>query len=298
MGSDKLKTILLTGATGFLGSHLCRSLHAAGHTVIILKRSFSDIWRIADILDKVKCYDVDCVKLEKAFKENSIDSILHTATSYGRKGESLSTIAATNLFFPLKLMELALAYNADAFVNTDTVAAGSLNPYALSKKQFSMWLEHFSDRMKVINVRLEHMYGPGDDVSKFITYLIKNMFHNKPLDLTPGEQKRDFVFIDDVVSAYVTLLECVKGLPKKFHEFDVGSGCPIKIRKIVEMTQGIIQSQSKINFGAIPYRPNEIMASASDIEPIKSLGWTPHTSLREGLMKTIEYERNSFEKSR
>ena len=254
MGSDKLKTILLTGATGFLGSHLCRALHT-GYTVVILKRSFSDTRRIDDILGKVMFYDVDRIDTEQVFKENSIDIILHTATSYGRKDESLSTITDANLLFPLKLLEMALANNVDMFVNTDTIATGSLNPYALSKKQFAMWLKHFSDGMKAINVRLEHMYGPGDDESRFITYLMRNMLHNEPLDLTLGEQKRDFVFIDDVVNAYVTLLECIEDFPKKFHEFDVGSGSPVKIREIVEMIQGIIQSKSKINFGAIRYRP-------------------------------------------
>jgi len=83
------KTILITGATGFLGSHITWTLFNEGFNIIILKRSFSDIWRIREIIDKIRYYDIDKVELEIPFKENEIDCIIHTATNYGRKGEKI-----------------------------------------------------------------------------------------------------------------------------------------------------------------------------------------------------------------
>jgi len=78
------KTILLTGPTGFLGSHLLQALLNEGYKVIILKRSFSDTWRINHLLDNLKSYDINKTPLEKPFEENKIDIIIHTATNYGR----------------------------------------------------------------------------------------------------------------------------------------------------------------------------------------------------------------------
>ena len=85
--------LLLTGATGFLGSNLIPAFLKAGHEVVILKRSFSDTWRIKDDLDKVRSYDIDLVPLERPFEEcGRFDCVVHTATNYGRQGEKSLTI--------------------------------------------------------------------------------------------------------------------------------------------------------------------------------------------------------------
>ena len=80
------KTILLTGATGFLGSHLLKALLNEGHRLVILKRSTSNAWRIASMLDQVTSYDIDRVPLTQAFEDQHIDAVIHTACHYGRDG--------------------------------------------------------------------------------------------------------------------------------------------------------------------------------------------------------------------
>ena len=121
------KTILLTGATGFLGSHLLEKLLESNYKIIVLKRSFSDIWRIQHLLQKVVYYDIDKVPLEKPFKENNIHIVIHTATLYGKNNEPISDIVNTNLMFPLKLLETSLRFNLDFFINTDTFFNVNIN---------------------------------------------------------------------------------------------------------------------------------------------------------------------------
>ncbi len=76
------------------------------------------------------------------------------------------------------------------------------------RKIFVEWLKYFSDRIKVVNLKLEHMYGPKDDDSKFVTWITNQMLNNiSSIDLTEGTQKRDFIYIDDVVDAYMLMLE-------------------------------------------------------------------------------------------
>jgi len=116
------KKVILTGATGFLGSALLKALLRDNHEVIILKRSFSDTSRINNELSLVKHYDLDNVSIIKIFSENKgIDVIVHTATCYGRKNESAYQVFYSNTAFSLELLELAVKNKIKTFVNTSTI---------------------------------------------------------------------------------------------------------------------------------------------------------------------------------
>ena len=290
------RAILITGATGFLGSHLTEKFVNEGLKVIILKRSFSNTWRINHLLDKVVCYDIDKVNLDKAFEENNIGTVIHTATKYGRANEKASEILESNLLFPLKLLETSTFFNADTFFNTDTILYEYLNSYALSKKQFVEWLKMFSDKIKIFNLKLEHIYGEKDDTSKFIPWVILQMLKKEEeIKLTKGEQKRDFIYVKDVIDAYYEIFFKADFFKKTFHEFNLGSGRSVTIKEMVNLVKGIVgNDQVYLNFGAIPYRKNEIMKSEANIEKLKNdIGWEPIISLEKGLKQTIEwYKRN------
>ena len=289
------KTILLTGATGFLGSHLAERLVQEEHKVIILKRSFSDTWRIQHILDKVICYNIDKIPLKKPFEDHNIDVVIHTATKYGRKGESVKEIVEANLYFPLQLLEIAVFFNIVAFFNTDTVLYKYLNYYSLSKKQFVEWLKIFSEKIKIVNLKLEHIYGEKDDTTKFIPWIITQLLKNKKeIKLTEGKQKRDFIYIQDVVEVYCMVLAKIDAFEEGFYEYEIGSGNPIEIKILVELIKKLIGNDNTLlHFGAIPYRKNEIMGSKANLEKVKNdIGWVPKISLEEGLLKTINWYKN------
>jgi CDP-paratose synthetase len=287
------ETILLTGATGFLGSHLLESLISNDYNVIILKRSFSDIRRIKHLISKTKAYDVDLLQIESAFRENKIDCIIHTSCKYGRNGESIKQIVESNLIFGLEVLELALKYNTRTFVNTDSFLPREINAYSLSKNQFLDWLKHSSNSIQVINLKLEHIYGPGDDTSKFVAWLFSQLLEGvHEINLTSGEQKRDFIYITDVVSAYLIVIGRRKIL-NKFCEFQVGTGTSIEIKSLVlklKNTYNRIKgvNKTKLNFGKIPYREGEIMNFVVNNYDLKQLGWNAETNLDNGLEKTLK----------
>ncbi len=290
------KTILLTGATGFLGSHLLEALIKDGYKVVILKRSFSNTWRIDQFMDKVKSYNIDLIPFEKAFEEQKIDVVIHTATNYGRNNENVSKIVDVNLMFSLKLLETATYFNTNTVINTDTLQYKYLSNYTLSKKQFVEWLKAFGEakKIKVVNLRLEHMYGPGDDAKKFVVWLMGQMLSNtSDINLTKGEQKRDFIFIDDIVNAYMLLLRQTKRLPQ-VSEFDVGTGKQISIKEFVLKLKDTVESiynkpiSTKLNFGAIPYREGEMMEVVEDVNPLFDIGWKPNFILADGLKLVVD----------
>ena len=209
-----MATILLTGATGFLGSHLLEFFVQQKKEVIILKRTTSDTWRINHLLDKVSVYNIDSGDFKTIFSEQKVDLIINTVCSYGRTNESLIDIVNSNLIFGLNLFEEAIKNNVKTFINTDSLLARNLNDYSLSKAQFRDWLHQRSKNIQVINLKIEHMYGPKDDSKKFLSWLIKEMINGKgDINLTSGIQKRDFIYIDDVVKAFDIIISKKYDLP-------------------------------------------------------------------------------------
>lgn len=295
-------TVLLTGATGFLGSHLLKGLiNSKEYKIIILKRSFSDTWRIKDIINKdVIVYDIDNYPIEKIFEQNKIDIIVHTATEYGRTDNSCSSVLETNLMFPIKLAETAINYNVKCFINTDSyfnkenMAYSFLLNYSLSKKSLLMWLKYFSNRIQVVNLILEHIYGEFDSNHKFVENMIQKIAIQKvnKVDLTYGSQKRDFIYISDVVDAYLKVIKYSIENEFRYKIFDIGTGESTSIRNLTERIKTFSNSNTLLNFGAIPYRDDEIMCSLADIIEMKNLEWTPKISIDEGIKRIIQVYTN------
>jgi CDP-paratose synthetase len=290
------KTILLTGGTGFLGANLLSKLVSENCKIILLKRSTSDIWRIKNILDKIISYNSDEVVLEKIFEDAKIDIILHCATNYGRKELDPISLLEANLILPLKLLQLGRKADVPCFINTDTLLDKRVSYYSLSKSHFKDWLRVYSNEMTCINVALEHFYGPYDNESKFVTYIIRNILANvEKIDLTGGKQKRDFIYIDDVVDAFIKIISHRDGSKSGFIDYEIGTAHTISIHDFVTLVKKITgNKRTRLNFGALPYRDNEVMESRVDLTEMRKLNWKQKFSLAEGIEKTIagEKERN------
>lgn len=284
-------TVLITGVSGYLGSRLAQALIGRGHRVIGLKRKCSSLRRIESLLPELELYDLDGLDYAMPFASHGkVDAVIHTATCYGRNGEHASQIAEVNTAFPLRLLEAAVDAGAPVFLHTDTALDKYLNAYALSKKHFAEWGRYFADagRIRFLNARLEHFYGPNDDASKFTSHVMQSCLNNVgELKLTKGEQKRDFIYIDDAVEAILTVLEKRDALHGSFIEFDVGSGEAVTIRQFVETVHRLARSKTKLNYGAIPYRKGEVMLAEADISILQHLGWQPRYSLEQGLQRAM-----------
>ena len=289
-----MKHILLTGATGFLGSHLLEALLTQGYKVTILRRSTSNSWRIDHLLEQVSAFDVDQVDIEEAFKAEKVNTVIHTACSYGRDCQPLVEVIASNLLFGVNVLEAAISHGVATFINADTLLPKYVDAYSLSKHQFLQWLKRRDQEIRVVNLRLEHMYGPRDDDTKFVPWLIRQMASDVTrIPLTEGRQKRDFIYVDDVVSAYLIILQRVEEWAG-YKEFDLGSGEYTSVRDFVCILHSIYKKaypalDCTLGFGDLKSREDEPNCLVLDNTPLKSLGWTSQYNVSAGIAEMMRH---------
>lgn len=289
--------ILLTGPSGFLGSALARYWTEQGHALYLLARPSSQLDRIDGIRSRVQLlYTASPEDAIKAVHQVAPDAIVHTACSYGRKGERPLDVLDANVRFGTALLQATLQRSSSpirplVFLNTATALESAVSLYALSKQQFSAWGATLAcqspESLKFIDIRLQQMYGPGDDRSKFTTQIIEACRSNEPrVALTPGAQRRDFIHIHDVVQAYDRIL-------KRHQDFatsdaiDVGSGKAITIREFAEQVKQLARASTHLDFGVMPYRTHEAMLCVADTARLTGLGWRAQISLSQGLIDML-----------
>lgn len=227
------------------------------------------------------------------------DVTIHLATSYGSYGGNLTDIVESNILLPVKVFETALKSGCRTIISTDTFSShprhnyAHMSDYQLSKRQMAQWgmmLAEMHPDLCYFNVRLEHVYGPGDTGRKFVPFLVDSLLREVPrIPLTKGEQQRDFIHVEDVCSAYIRLLG--QGKPG-FHEIGLGSGTAIPLRRFVQRCKEISKSGSQLDFGALELRQGEIMHSVADDSFLFELGWKPEVALDEGIENLIACRRD------
>jgi CDP-paratose synthetase len=297
--------IFLTGSSGFLGGALARHWIACGHELWILARPTSCLDRLVNLPASVRVLRTSFLEeIEAAVRMADPDVIVHTACSYGRKGETPLDLMDVNMRLGTVLMQSVLDKPAcnerpTTFINTGTVLGSDVSLYALSKNQFSAWggllAAQAPEKLRFIDVKLQQMYGIGDDRSKLTTHVIEACCNNElRLALTQGEQIRDFIHINDVVLAYDSILEH-HGDFATSDKIEVGSGEGVTLRSFVELTKKLAGASTLLDFGAVPYRANEAMLCVADTTRLRSLNWRPKVPLVNGIKNTIDALRFSDE---
>lgn len=306
-----LGKILITGSTGFIGSHLTRRLVEKGYEVGIIKRKNSNIWRIKDLVKKITIYETDLqdtdavLKVVSHFRPNVI---FHLATYYAveHKSEEIPLMVNTNVLGTVNLLQASKESMVKLFINTSSCFVykqsknkltenddlDPLNLYALTKIQAEQACTFYAEKygLKVVTFRLFPPYGPADHERRLIPYVIKSFYQGKPLKLTTGKQRWDFVYVGDIVDAYLKLLN-LSSLVEKHVIFNIGSGNAISVREIVSRIKEIIGSELEPEWGAIPHRKNEVWFICADTTKVKALlRWEPKVDiLKDGLRLTIDW---------
>jgi nucleoside-diphosphate-sugar epimerase len=146
--------------------------------------------------------------------------------------------------------------------------------------------------LPIISLRLFPTYGPFQESAMFIPSAITSLLSKKTFTMSPGEQKREFNFVDDIVEAYLKAAVCSEAHGKVFN---VGNGIPYTLKQVIGIIKELIGGNLNIELGARPYRKGEGSECFCDNHTVSRLtGWSPQVSLKEGLRMTIEWYKTNF----
>jgi len=289
--------VLLTGAQGFVGSNVLIALSKAGHEIVGIKRSIGKLPILIRELKGISWIDSDPNLYSTLESLGKFDVVVHLATNYGGKNSNWVDIERDNVVFPLKLLQFSIKNGCNIFINTDTFFSRSkysyahMEEYIATKQYFSSWGLLATTRNPefiFINARLEHVYGPGDSKEKFTMWLLENLISNKKeLKLTTCQQKRDFIYIDDVVEAYLSIVNNAASL-KGYSDIGIGTGISVPLKDFILTAKYITGSSTELHFGALPQRKGEIMSSQADSQILNSFGWTSKIDISNGLDSIVK----------
>ncbi|PCI42170.1 MAG: hypothetical protein COB46_01270 [Rhodospirillaceae bacterium] len=298
----KSKTIIITGVSSFVGCHLARTFAAAGHAVVAVTSRAQDTYdgiraeRLAFIADAVAfavCDLTDGDAVEKLIDAHNPDVwVQHAgyADNYGSEDYDLKKSLALNVVALEPLYKHLNGKNCSVIVTGSSMEYASVDvansecdvcwpnmPYGVSKLATSVEAARLSKHYTV-PTRVARLYipvGSYDVPNKLMDFVIHQLVAGEPADLSPCDQKRDFLGVDDLCEAYVLMMDDMDRCT--FDVFNICSGEATELKKLMLTVADLIKADpSLLNFGARPMRPGEAPVSYGTNTKAKDLlGWQP-----------------------
>jgi len=313
----KGKNILITGGLGFVGANLTAKLlsHNIKPTILefIPEDLEIDTRYLPFNLDKIDLINVNIVNQKKIIdtvKNVSPDYIVHLAalTELQKDFQTAFRSVEVNLKGTLNLLQGIKKFPVTSFVfmSTSDVYGGvnppfhenqviiPSSPYSVSKASAELYCLMFNRvfDLPITILRSFNLFGSYQKTNRVIPYIIMKLLKGENVELTKGEQKREFNHIKDLSDAILLSFTTPESQGKIIN---IGSGHSISIRKIAQKIAEQFDLKGNLKFGAIPYRANEIWDMYCDNTLAKTiLGWEPKVNLKEGLTSTIKWYKDVF----
>lgn len=310
------KTIFLTGATGFIGSHLLKRLIKEGCDVHISIRKNSSLWRIEDFKDEFVYHIIDLTDFESVkstVQQIKPDVIFHLA-AYGvdYRQQNIHQAIDANIIASVNLFEAFLANNGQKFIHTGSCFEYGQKNEPISEHDFSdptsaygatkassvHLLSGMAKSMRsgeLVILRPFGVFGEYEGLHRFVPQVIDKLKSGNTVQMTLGEQIRDYIYIDDLIDAYV--LASIVPLKNKVEIINIGSGKGIAMKDlalIISKQLGV--SNDLMQFGALPYRLDEMMYLVANVDKAKSLlGWEPKVPIEKGIEHAIKWYSQNLE---
>lgn len=293
------RTVLVTGASGFIGSHLSARLARAGALVHALSRTAradtaSERWWQVDLADGRSVGELfEAIRPQLVFH-------LASRVSGGTELELVEPMLEDNLVSALNVMSAAQRCSSERVVLAGTMleeAAGGvpISPYAAAKSAAAAYARMFHAlyATPVVNLRLHMVYGPGQDSGKLIPHVATSLARGRAAKVSSGRRQVDWIYVDDVVDALV-VAGCAPGIEGE--AIDIGSGELVTIRALVERLAAIVGGAgAEVEFGGLDDRPLEDPRVADVARSSRLMGWQPRTTLEAGLRETADWYRARVE---
>lgn len=290
--------ILVTGATGFIGQNLIKSLVNQEHSLTTIVRANSDITSI-DPRIKIFYYSGNISELETLFQNHQFDGVVHLASLFlaSHHPKDIIPLIQSNIQFGTELLEVCKQTQVKWFLNTGTFwqhyESDSYNPvnlYAATKEAFEVIAKYYVKTSNLIftTIKLNDTFGPHDTRNKVFNLWQNIAISQEILDMSSGGQIIDISYIDDVVQAYNLLINQLNSSQKaklNNRSFALSSQERMSLKDLAELYQKVTGSVLNIQWGERPYREREVMVPWEHGEPVP--GWKPQYTLAQAIQKTF-----------
>lgn len=292
------RRVLVTGASGFIGSRLCRKLGDEGTEVHAVSRGsrgdqYPIHWWTADLAD----YDAT----SRVVRAVQPDLVFHLASHVSGsrdlrevlptvRGNLLSTVNLLTALRDSGRPRTVIAGSAEEPVPTDPDQIPS-SPYAAAKVAATTYARTFHARfgLPTLTLRISMVYGPGQqDGAKLIPYVTRSLLRGESPDLSSGNREVDWVYVDDVVNAFIAAANAPEIVGESL---DIGTGRLVSVRAVVERIAELIDGPAAPRFGVLADRPFERTLLANLTRSHIAIGWEPRTCLTDGLANTVDWFR-------
>lgn len=306
------KRVIITGASGFIGSNLARRLLRDGHEVHLLLCPQYNSWRIEAIRSDVNIHKVNLLDKENIMSVvNDIRPhwIFHLAV-YGAYPQQIDiyTMVQINIVGTVNLVNACLKSGFEIFVNTSTsseygfkdhrpVENEILNPnsyYAFTKASATMFCRYtaISQNVYIQTLRLYSVYGPFEEPTRFIPVLILNAFKGRFPPLVNPAVAHDFMYIEDAEEAYIKTAILSRQEPGAI--YNVGTGVQMSIRDVVKIVRKMFKIKEEPIWDSMPCRTWDTSIWIADNRKIQEkVGWKPKYTFHEGFQKTVAWFREN-----
>lgn len=289
-----MKNLLLAGATGYLGNHILRFFKKEGYHISIIINSQTKLFKINYLLNSVNIINFDDVKFHEKINKCKFDVFINAAVDYGYSSKN-SSVLNCNVLLPLKIIDSIedrrnlVVITFDSFYSKNKYYEESIQTrYTLSKKHLIEWLnlENKTSSITSFILQLEHVVGPKEGINKFNGWIIDKLRSDSlVIELSKGDQIRDFILIFDILEAIKLLIDNSSKYLGENILINVGSGKGHTIKEFVELLHKKIKSNSTLKFGAVAYKNDDLMKSVANNEFLIRLGWKPTANIE----KIIDY---------
>jgi nucleoside-diphosphate-sugar epimerase len=302
-----MKKVLITGGAGFIGANFVYKFLDLDYQVHLIEKKGTNFWRLQAVKDKIKVHYLDLKdykELEKLVLRVKPEIVLHFAAygTYPRKQQELKEMIETNFIGTVNLVNACRKIKFKCFINTGSSSEYGIkekpmretdflepdNPYGITKAAATMYCQYAAKKfnLPIVTMRLFAVYGYFEEKERLLPTIIKSCLTNSELELSSPKPVRDYIFIEDVVEAYLLAIKNIKKI--KGEIFNLGTGKQTTIAKVVEIIKGITKSKIKPRYGKLELVQTEPNFWLADISKIKKLlNWQPKYNLKQGLKKTI-----------
>lgn len=296
---DKYR-VLITGGAGYIGSNLARACLQLGWDVSVPYQPELGLGQIENIKESLHLFPIHNApeEIHQMFTETRPEVVFHLASLFLVTHEpgDIPSLVSSNLSFGTLILEAMTHCGVQFLVNTGTSwqhyedqAYSPVNLYAATKQAFEDIVTYYlaTSPLRVVTLKLFDTYGPGDPRPKLFPLIQKSIDKDQPLNMSPGEQIVDFVFIEDVVQAYLVAAQrLLNGKVRKYEEYAVTSGEPLQLKDLVAKIQEVTGWNVPVHWGGRPYREREVMVPWRKGKRLP--GWQPKVNLEEGIKKTYQ----------